>query len=264
MHSLIKSLALGAVLALAALPGIAHSQSLSGTLLIADGHRSAPGFLYAVSLPAKTIIPIGPIRNESGSVHYAITGMAFAPDGTLYAVSNGREGGADNDTGYLLIINPLTAVATEVGPLGADYNFIGDIAFVGEDLFGFTHSDGLLSIDLEDGEVTEIGGMNTLNGGGEGLAYSGTTLYHCADGDSGGGVIESIDTSDGDAIAEVDLDDDDNDRHVSGATFVGDTMVGVMNNFDGGTVDLATINPATGLITRIMAVPAGVDAVAAR
>ncbi len=109
-----------------------------------------------------------------------ISGMDFHPDtGVLYAV--GRR--ASDDRAYLLIINPATGKATEIGEINnEDFQRVPDMSFRNSDnkLFAWDEDvDRLATIDISTGEMTTFG----VNVGcaGHGMAFSPSDVLYLAD-----------------------------------------------------------------------------------
>lgn len=121
------------------------------------------GDLYNVSTSTAGLTLIGS-TGISG-----IGEIEFSPGGTLYGFTVG--GGST-----LYTINPTTAVATSVGPLGLPFVFEGGLAFSPSGTAYATNGDSadnpqLLTINLTTGAATVVG---TISGGAhdiDGLAY---------------------------------------------------------------------------------------------
>jgi PEP-CTERM motif len=135
-------------------------QAKAGTLLAIDWDT---GTLYNLSTTNAALTPIG-------STGLSLPAdIQFAPNGTLYAFTAGG-------SSTLYTINPVTAKATAVGPLGISSIFEGGLAFSPGGIAYGTNGDNsgnpqLFSINLNTGQATVIG---TISGGDHdinGLAY---------------------------------------------------------------------------------------------
>jgi len=111
---------------------------------------------------------IGPL-NDSDSVNYAVTALAFHPKtGVLY----GSSASADTTTSTrLLIIDPATAQVTVVGLFNASGATMADMAFDSAgNLYGVASKNGpdLYSVDLTTAQATQIGDtlLTSTSGGG--------------------------------------------------------------------------------------------------
>ena len=131
-----------------------------------------PGELWIIDQATGTgIQDVGPL-NDSSSVNYAVTGLAFNPiTGVLY-------GSTGNTSGQkLLTIDPATALVTVVGSFntGTNGNTMSDLAFdPNGNLFGVGSSAhaALYSINLATGQATYIGPSGEPYTAGGGLAIS--------------------------------------------------------------------------------------------
>lgn len=259
-------------------------------IFAADGRAGVPGKLYTVDMATGETTAIGAIKDSDGT-EYGVTGMAFGPDGVLYAVTS-----TARDHGELIIIDPDTAEAVVVGDLtDADddehnHYSVADIEFADDGtLYGWSEvlsgdsSDALVSIDTDSGEVTQIGENGECNSYGSGMAFDGSdgTMYLLCR----GGVYDEEDPDDDGTLDTVDLDDgtvttgDYLDGRLSpfvegcvsynAAAFVDGMILAVENNCigEGSRPDnpiLVAIDPATAELTEIGALPRGIDALAVR
>ena len=161
------------------------SNSNAGTLY-ASTSAGGPGELYIINqVNGAMIQDIGPL-NDSFSVNYPITGLAFSPvTGLLYG-STGNAGAVD---AMLVKINPAAAQVTVVGPFNAGPTNSGgtpatmaDIAFdASGNLYGVGSIGGpdLYSINVVTGQATPIGpnGAATSTTGG-GIAISPGGIFY--------------------------------------------------------------------------------------
>ena len=226
----------------------------------ADGKAGVPGNLYEIDPTDGTATPIGPIG-------YAITGMAMSPTGVLFATESTRRGALGDSR--LIRIDTTSGAGTPVGLLadsGDDevHQAVADITFVDNRLVGWSQrGDVPVEIDTGTGRVTVIG--DSVNAFGAGLAFDGRSrIYLAAQGSEG--PLYSLDPSTGTSTAGPLLGGGDIDFSSIGAmTFLGARLLGV--DIESGRsadtrADLIEIDPATGLITRIGALPTGIDALA--
>jgi hypothetical protein len=142
----------------------------AGTLFLATASGS-PGELYIINPATGAVVKdVGPL-NDSSSVNYAVTGLAFHPTtGVLY----GSSGAADAATSTrLLTINPETAQVTVVGLFNAANATMADLAFDSAgNLYGVASKNGpdIYSIDLTTAQATQIGNTFLTSTGGGGFS----------------------------------------------------------------------------------------------
>jgi hypothetical protein len=175
---MIRNLACAVVLAALANP--AYAQVLYGAT-----SSGGPGELFTLN-PANglKVQDVGP-TTDSTAQNYPITGLAFAPDGTLYG-STGNAGGSAS-WARLVKINPATAQVTVIGLFNAGpVNGTGapatmsDLAFAPSGkLYGVASIGGpnVYSIDVLTGQATLVGSNGTLTsttGGGLAINSAGT------------------------------------------------------------------------------------------
>jgi PEP-CTERM motif len=250
-------------LSVAALASAVRAQE---TLYVATGSKGAAGVLYTVNPFTAAFTSVGPIT--TGAAAIGMTGLAFDPlNGALYGIT-GLE--SPNFPRSLVTINPATGAATVLGTLTSTFGTTGltDISFQSDGtLFGISPST-LYTINLGTGALTSIGSTG-LNPPGGGLAFNPSgTLYSAG---IATGTVDTLSTS-------------------TGARTVGPTMTGAphagslgammalgfsssntlyaansareQNGATITTVNLVTINPATGVVTDIGALLGNVDALA--
>ncbi len=161
------------------------------------GYVSSFDRLYRVDLGTGTQALVGDFRLASNERVFDVEGLAFAPDGTLFAVSDASE--------VLLRINPATGFSTVVGGLG----LTGQGTGAGNNLdfgLGFT-CDGKLWLAAE--TASKLWEVNTATGATRlvgalgakitGLAGRGAQLFGI--GASGDERLYQIDTTTGVASA---------------------------------------------------------------
>ena len=134
-------------------------------------YHHATGTLYGVDDSSDQLLTFD-LTTGAGTVvgslgqNFSDVGLAFAADGTLYA------GGDLSDSG-LFSIDLLTGAATLIGdpsvsPFGLAF-YDGVMYGVSDDCTG---DDCLISVDLSDGSVTQIGSFGGLNADEGGLDVS--------------------------------------------------------------------------------------------
>jgi hypothetical protein len=236
----------------------------AGTLYAATASGAA-GELYILN-PANgaMVQDIGPL-NDSSSVNYPITGLAFHPiTGVLYG-STGNSVAAT--AARLVTINPTTALVTIIGQFNAGNAgspaTMSDIAFDSAgNLYGIGSVGGpqLYSISVATGQATVIGntGLTSTSGGGlaisaGGIAYGTPTSTRYGTYNLGTGAYANIANpakpGGGGAYAALDFD--------------GSVLYG-LNSAPGSPPPtyLATIDPTTGAVTNVGQSVNSLDAIA--
>jgi IPT/TIG domain len=146
----------------------------SPTLYVAVGNYGSTGSLYKVN-------PSTGSTTAVASISVPITGLAIAPDGTMYgSTSSSYPPYAGSN---LVVIDPSTGSVSTIGNLGGQP--VTDLMFIGSQLYGSGKYSGLLKIDTTSASITTIGGYSYFGGGGltydpaSGKAYVGnyTTFY---------------------------------------------------------------------------------------
>jgi hypothetical protein len=186
----------------------------------ASGDPTTASTLYTLAPGSGTGTAIGNIGFTG------VGSMDFSANGTLYGVGwDGNADGGDGDS-FLITINPATGQGTKIGYLNIGCT-VEDIAVqkgTGT-LFAYDGcGDGLFSINTSTGVATFIGSPNECDGG-NGLAFSGNTLYlantgspnDCAEAPVAGGpsaeasgtpqfgTLQILSTSNGSATIQSDL-----------------------------------------------------------
>jgi hypothetical protein len=235
-------------------------------LWAADGKGGVPGNLYRIDPTTGAATTVGPIG-------FGVTGLALHPEtSVLYAT----ESVAGIPDAHLLTIDTTTGTGTIVGPLrqamtGSPHNSIAGLTFVGTRLIGWSEDgsgssgdDEPVEINLATGVVTPLGGGITSAGSGMATSPSGV-VYVAPDGSTG--ILYTVDPMTGVVTPGPTLTGASIDGAVNALAFVGTTLYGSLNDSFGGgglglPVDLARIDPATGVVTRVGSLPGGVDALA--
>jgi hypothetical protein len=241
------------------------SNSNAGTLYAATS-AGGPGELYVINQSTGAIIQdVGPL-NDSSSVNYPITGLAFSPvTGVLY----GSTGNAGTVDAKLVTINPGTAQVTVVGAFNAgpvnsggtpatmadlDFDAVGNLYGVGS-----IGGPQLYSINTATGQATVVGptGLTSTSGGGLGISPGG--VFNGTPTSSRFGTYNSV-TGAYTNIAAPTLP-------VGGAyaalSYDGNTLYGLdLGPGPGLTTHLVTINPATAGVTDVAVSVPALDAIA--
>ena len=239
------------------LPMVSSAQLLVGQGMAGTG----VGDLYNVDPATCTVTTIG-------AMGASITGLAQAPDGTLYATES---------TGYsdsrLLQIDPLSGVATPVGVLNDSggtfvHGSMPDAMFVGSTLYAWTEeSDDLTTVNTATGEVTVIGNSGVSTAG-SGLATdsSGVT-WLIPSSDS----LYTVDRGTGLATLQVALSGDVQ-GNIDAMAFAADGTLYAIEQVPGSPGDsgsptrLVSVNTTTGVQTEVCTtaqIPVGLDAIVA-
>ncbi len=228
----------------------------------------APG-LYVVDPRNGHSALVGPLLDGDG-VPRAVTGLAQAPDGTLWATE--ARDTSDPDTGatiknFLMTIDPATAAVTLVAELFTTaepddyYGHLPDLAFVGADLYAWTeNSDDLARIDLTTGEITEI--PSTIGTAGSGLALlDDGSLAFAPGGASTGALLYKLDTA-ATELGNVSLTSPYNNDEVPALASDG-TYLFASVRLSGDAEDhngLMRIDPRSGEVAAIGEMPLHIDA----
>lgn len=232
-------------------------------LYAGDGKAGAPGNLYLVDPRDGTHIAIGAIASNGGATGHGVTGLAFDPAGVLFASES-----STGEASSLLTIDPATGAATVIGPLvdgDTAHASIPDITFAGAALVGWSeNSDDVVSIDAASGAVTVLGDSDISSAGSGMTALSdGTVIFAQAAVGSG---LFAVSLTDGSAeqIAILASEQTDGLAVCSMAAFQGAVFAVLSANAGSplGGSSLAAIDPATGEVTPLGALPPGIDALA--
>ncbi len=169
--------------------GISTTALAVDTFYAASGSNGVAGTLYTLNPATGAATPVGLLRDAAGAP-YSMTGMAFHPiTGVLYGSTSNQ---SPTNAGFLVTINPATAIVTSVGDLGAaltgtaaDITFLPNGTMYGWESAGTHH---LLTINPATGLATTIGagvGAGIFGGGGLAARPSDTTLFSTPDGSQG-------------------------------------------------------------------------------
>jgi Tol biopolymer transport system component len=198
-------------------------------------NASNPGALYLIDPDTGQSTLIGSTGfNE-------VSGIAFAPDGTLYGVTGGSIGPA-----YLITIDVNTGASTLVGPVGLSGLGVGAIDFAPDGtLFGIAWSPSqLITIDVNTGAATFVADLTGSSGNNwtPGLSFSPEGVLYGSRGGSSGHTedLVIVDTSTG-VLTAIGT----STRNITDLAFAPD---GTLYGADSSGV-LVMIDPATGAKT---------------
>jgi hypothetical protein len=215
---------------------------------------------------------VGELRDEDGVVR-AVTGLAEAPDGTLWAVEARLEVDPKTEANlpnYLMTIDPATAEVTLVAELHTAgdpdeyYGHLPDLAFVGDTLMAWTEdSDDLATVDLATGELTVFEGAIGSSGSGLALLESGE-LALAPEGAQTGAGLYRLD-SDGTEVGLITMTSAYGIEEIpalasAGTYLYGAARVTIENADHNG---LVRIDPRTGEVVALGELPLHIDALEA-
>jgi hypothetical protein len=235
------------------------SQSFTYTesgLLLATNRSSALRRLYFHD-------PVAGATLLLGELPVYVTGMAVAPDGTLYGVTN-YDNLACCDR-HLVTIDPLSRTVETVGVLvqaGGGVNYgLHDIAFVGDTLIGISNSlRQLVRIDVTNGEWGPLGSPWALDVSARpsGIAANGDAAVWMAN--YLNAPIRTIETATSAVASGATMA---GTGHCRGLAWHDGTLYGINGAYTGGwlTSQLVAIDPDTGDVTVLGELPIGVDSI---
>jgi len=175
---MINNRLLAGTLALVLVAGFVSPAFAVSTLYgMAHDGDDGPSTLSTIDKTSGVATEVGPVGFERCS------GMDFNPqDATMYATCERSDG---SDELVLITLNLGTGEGTEVGVIGG-HSFgstIADVSFRNSDseLYAYLESgDGLGTLDITDGSLTELGSTG-VDCCGNGIAFSpGDTLFHAS------------------------------------------------------------------------------------
>ena len=228
-------------------------------LYAATGRGGTAGNLYCISPVDGQWDTIAPLTN-------GYTGLAFAPDGTLYGATSTQHGDS-----RLMSVDPGTGAETEIGFLydSVDTKDIHgstpDITFVGSRLIGWSESyigsayDRPVEFDLKTGVVTQIMTSRSVSSSDTGIASDASgNVFMC----SGLYSCYTIDTKTGAGTAAFNGKGYTYGRAVM--TFHDGTLYSLdCDSGSSGACNLITIDTKSGAMTTIASgLPTGLDAFA--
>lgn len=257
-----------AILIALCLVAFAFGSRAQETLYVATGSKGAAGVLYTVNPNTAAFTAIAPILVGGSSI--GMTGLAFNPlNNVLYGVT-GLE--SPNFKRNLVSINPATGAATVIGAI-VDPDFgsslgLTDLSFRSDGtLFGISPNN-MYTINLSNAALTEIGATGENPPGG-GLAFSPSgTLFSAG---LATGTLDTLNTSTGARTVGPTLTNSPHAGSLGAMTALAFNSAGTLFGSDsdraqnGATtvsVDLVTINTATGVVTNVGALPNDIDAIA--
>jgi hypothetical protein len=138
-----------------------------------------PGELYILDSASGAVLQdVGPL-NDSGSVNYGITGLAFHPTTRVLYGSTANNVAATR--AKLVTINTNSGLVTVIGSYGMASGTLADIAFDSAgNLWGISSVGGarLYSINITTGQATLVGSSGVTGTSGGGLAISSAGVFY--------------------------------------------------------------------------------------
>jgi hypothetical protein len=247
-----RLVALG-VTALALLLG-GVNQARADVLYAATGANGVAGSLFILD-PANGAVTqdVGLLRDAQGR-SYGLTGLAFDPvTGVLYGATANQ---SPTSPGFLVTVDPATALVTPVGSFGVART-LADLTFTPSGTLLGTNSQtpNVFTVNPTTGAATMLGGGSgiggtTLGGGLAANPTSGTIFL----GQGASGPLWTINPTTGAATQAATLSGAPiPDGAINGLAVDGAGTLFALNSDRGGgvatTVDLLTINTATGAVT---------------
>ncbi len=239
--------------------GIFTSISRADAQTLYGATSSGHGELYILNPATGGVVTDVGALNDSGSVNYSVSGLAFNPtSGVLYGSTGGVSGT------QLLTINPATAAVTVVGSFNAGSVTMTDLAFDSSGhLFGISSSGGanLYSINLGTGQATMVGssGISFTEGGGLAISLGGTAYGAPIPGEFGTyDLLTGAYTHIGTPGSPVGAGSGYGALAFDGSVLYGDNLKAGAS----GATHLVTIDPTTGNVTDIGASVTHLDAIA--
>lgn len=130
-----------------------------------------PDLLMRYNAETRSFDPVGALGLSNPGAEFALGGLEFAPDGTLYGVSI-------TSSARLYTVDTATAQMVEIGPLNVNA-FEGGLAFdpLSGTLYGVNvvvaGGAGLYTVDLQTGQATIVGAIGGGNHDFNGLVFDG-------------------------------------------------------------------------------------------
>jgi PEP-CTERM motif-containing protein len=255
MKRLMMNLIAGMLL-LVATDGVAQA----ATLYAATGSTGVNGELYILN-PANgsVITDVGALVDVLGN-HYGLTGLRFnTVTGLLYGSTANA---SPTDPGWLVTVNPLTAIVTPVGPYAAGSHVtMSDLAFASGNMYGVSgQTSSFYLINQLTGTATVIGdtGISFKVGGGLAANSTGTiygtdnlTLYTYNDATGAATLVAALTGAPNNTVNALAFD-------------ASNVLFGVNTNpgNDPAPTHLITINTSSGAVTDLGASVNNLDALA--
>ena len=234
-------------------------------LYAAAGRGAVAGDLVCIGTTTGQVTVVGPLA-------VPLTGLAFAPDGTLFGVE-----ASIDDRASLVTVDPATAAVTVVGELvdagdgTSVHASIPDLTFVGSTLVGWSEeslaggTDDPVTIDTRTGGVSRLAAVPSPTTQGTGLAADAAgTVYLLENGLTG--ALFTVDATTGDTTDLGALVDAAATHGSSGgATFWGGQLYSLDCDVGAtGACTLVTVDPVTRALSATgFDLPPGLDALAA-
>jgi hypothetical protein len=244
--------------AMIAVMAIFASPAQAQTLLAATGSNGVDGQLFRVNPATGASTLVGNIL--AGGLPIGVTGLAANPaTGVVFGVTAGLTPNFGNS---LFTLNVATGVATIIGGGGTLSQQFGDIAFSpAGTLYGYNrNTNSLYTINTATGVNTLVGPTGLATNCGASITFDGGTLRATISSDSG--TIDTINPATGAGTAGPALTGAPAGFACINATAAqAGTVFGVDSDTAGvASTTLVRINPATGAITNVGALPNDTDA----
>ncbi len=253
--------------------GSASTPFVYDAIFAADGDGGgsfgAGGDLYVIDPLAELSLDLGPLLEDDGMTGYGIAGLAFAADGTLFAVTTGTSPADDPETGVsqLVTISLVDGSVTVLGNTkhGATNYVVSGLSFSGTTLYGWAQTttltkQSLVTIDQGSGALTLAGTAQTDAFPWGALAVDGGGNVFVAANGAGAdtdsvftttGALDSVDTGTG-ALTSVATLDWPIGAPVESMAYFGTNLLAVVDNGTYGEINadglvgeqLALIDPA--------------------
>jgi hypothetical protein len=246
----------------------------NGTATLPDGFTYNPPMLFAaegsgVSATLYMVNPATAATTVVGPVGLSVTGLAIAPDGTLYGAEATRWIASSAEPN-LLKVDRTTGAGTIVGLMddAGTARGLPDFDFAGTRLLGMgRRSTELYDVSTATGDLTLLGnhGLGSSNGQGFAIDAGGVGYFALGGNGSTAANLYSVDTETGVAalVAAITVP---SGEVVRAMTFLQGTLyavVGRVSNGSGGAANtLYTIDPTTAAATLVGSLPNNIDALA--
>ena len=241
-----------------ALPGAVRAQVLYAS--IGSGET---GHLFTIN-PVTAAATYVATVNVSG-VNVSLTGLAFQPGtGVLYGVTAAH----GNYAQTLITIDRLSGAATLIGGSGGLGGTVTDITFdpTGTTLYGWQSSNGAFPnsagiINLATGAVAPLG-TDTGRTGGGGIAIDPNTGIAYVSRLGSQGALETLDLGTGNLVTGATMSSAYFGNQLNAMAINGASEIYASNSTNNGFSNLMKLDPATGILAYVGALPNYTDALA--
>ena len=219
------------------------------------GTAQGGGQLHSVQLPGGAVTPIGPIRLSGQPI--AVTGLAVRPIvGTLYGITSDA---SPNHPNSLVTIDPSTANATLVGPMGMAGS---DISFDkhGTLFVWLRETSQIGTVSLTTGAARPTGATRAASEPGGVAVDDAGRIYVATSGATGS--LDQIDSESGKARKGPTLQGAQYPAAINAISIASDGRIFALNSNRGvpAKAALVTIDPLTGVMKRVGSLPDDADA----